>query len=283
MDQRFILNVDIHHSAPSAIRIPTEVCENIIDMLYSDLTRFTFEHIPTLHNCALVCRSWRVRSQRRLFYLVQLTNSVSFSRLSAILDNAQHLRDYVHHIQLTGYHLHNTTSIFALFPMVFVRKLPNLERLDIVHLNDANEIWFPRTPDPPKAKSLPYIPLHSRFPMFLSSFTAMSELVLQKTTFRSFTELIRMLRGLANLEELTCLSVRWIIAGGAHPGADLTKQPDWVAKSKAPPLFASKLRRFVVRAATPMLRCAMMATVFSSFTTSTCMEHEGSYGRVGLI
>ena len=264
MDQQFVHDVEIDRSAPLALHTPTEVCENVIDMLYSDFTRPTFENIHTLRNCALVCRAWRIRSQRMLFYFVQLTNSTSLHRLSTILDTTQHLRDYVYQVELTGYHLHDTTSIFALFPAVFAGKLPCLKRVRAVHLLERNEQWCPRTPGAPKARSLPHIPLHSRFPRFLSSFTAVSDLVLETTTFHSFTEFARMLRGLPNLEKLACNSVRWITAGGAHPGADFTKQPDWGDGRQTLPLFAPKLRLLRVCAATVASYCNTVVIMFSA-------------------
>ena len=266
MGQVLTLNVDVDRSRPPVLRIPTAVCENIIDMLYDPKATLpdNVVYVVTLHSCALVCRDWRIRSQRRLFYFVRLTSSTSFHRLSTILDSAQHLRDYVHHVELIGYHLHNTTSVFALFPVVFAGKLPNLERVDVVQLYDIHETWFPRTPDPLKARSLPYIPLHSRFPTFLSSFTAVSVLMLVRTTFRSFTEFARMLHGLPNLQALACTFVRWITTGGAHPSADLTRELDWGAERHTIPLFAPKLRELVVRVAVVVIHFGIMTIAFSA-------------------
>ena len=134
----------------------------------------------------------------------------------------------------------------------------------MVHLFEAQETRFSRTSDPPKTKSLPYIPLHPRFPAFLSSFTAVSELVLNDTTFHSFTGFARMLHGLPNLEELTCISVSWIAPGGSHPSADFTKQPDWTACGhrglRCLPPFARKLCKLWVCTCTgtvSTIRCAM--------------------------
>ena len=42
-------------------RLPIEVCENVIDMLYSVVLRDQVEHTRALHSCALVCRAWRIR------------------------------------------------------------------------------------------------------------------------------------------------------------------------------------------------------------------------------
>ncbi|KAI1784988.1 hypothetical protein LXA43DRAFT_171741 [Ganoderma leucocontextum] len=229
-------------SGRTVFHIPTEVCENIIDMLYSYCTPDTSKNIATLHSCALVCRAWRIRSQRMLFYRVQLSDGTSLHQLSTILHTGQHLRSYVHQVDLIGYSLHTTASIFALFPAVFAGKLPNIKEIRTRHILPGTT-WFTRTSDlPAKAKALPYIPLHSRFPNFLSSFTSVSSLWLECTTFRSFSEIARILHGLPNLEELTCDSVRWVAPGGSHLGANFTKQPDWAAGRRTLPPFAPKLR-----------------------------------------
>nr|VWO97957.1 C3H1-type domain-containing protein [Ganoderma boninense] len=243
-------DTEVEHSRPPPLHIPTEVCENIIDMLFSNDTKETFTNVATLHSCALVCRDWRVRAQRMLFYQVQLADTTSFYRLATILDNARHLRDYVYRIELAGHHLHNTASIFALFPAVFTGKLPKLFRIDVVHMPDATGTPFPRTPGPPKAKALPYIPLHPRFPAFLSAFTAVSFLCLVDTTFRTFSEFARMLHGLPNLSLLACTSVHWIAPGGSHPGADFTEQPEWAAGKDIVPPFAPNIRQLWVSATT---------------------------------
>nr|VWO97953.1 Thioredoxin reductase (EC [Ganoderma boninense] len=152
-------------------QIPTEVCENIIDTLYSLTVKGTTANIATLHNSSLVCRDWRVRAQKMLFFKVQLSDGASLHRFSAVLDIGQHLRDYVHEVLLTGHHLHTTASILTSFPAVFAGRLPNLWSVTVVHLISTQTHLYPRTPDPPKMKTLPYIPLHRSFPSLLSSFT----------------------------------------------------------------------------------------------------------------
>ncbi|PIL32934.1 hypothetical protein GSI_05052 [Ganoderma sinense ZZ0214-1] len=229
-------------SGPEALHVPTEVCENIIDMLYSNTGRDTLHNIAALHSCALVCRAWRVRSQKMLFYKVMLLEVTPLHKFAAVLDDGQHLRDYVHQVSLVGYHLHTTTSIFTLFAAVVSRKLPNLERIDVVHL-ESPATWCPRPPDPPKFKELPCIPIHPHFPAFLSTFTAVSHLRLEFITFRSFSEFARMLHALPNLEGLTCRSIDWLTPGGSHPGAGFTRQPDWEDGRCTAPPFAPKLRR----------------------------------------
>ena len=239
---------DVECSRSLALRIPTEVCEGIVDMLYSDNASDTFEDIATLRTCSLVCRSWRVRAQRNLFYKVQLSDGTSLNRLSTILDTGRHLRDYVHEVILVGHFLQTTASILSLFPVIFFGKLPNLERLDIGSLQESDTWWYPRPPDPPKTKSLSYIPLHPRLSVFLSSFKGISQILLYSTTFRSFSEFVRMIHGLPNLKHLACSSVRWLAPGGSHPDADFTRKPDqWLPHGHTLPPFAPKIRKLWVR------------------------------------
>ena len=251
---------DADSSGQPTLNIPTEVCEHIIDMLYSTYPSDTVKDLATLHNCALVCRAWRVRSQKTLFYRVQLSDNTSVRQLSAILDTRWHLRDYVHEIELTGYHLHTTTSIFALFPVIFAQTLPNLKQIYVAHLSESSAKWYPRKSesDPPKFKLLPYIPLHPRFPAFLSPFTSVSVLYLAWTTFRSFNEFARMIHGLPNLEALSCDSVRWIT-----PGADFIGQPGWAARIVLPP-FAPKIRRLHV--GSPIVSISVLLLTSSKLT-----------------
>ena len=255
----------VGYSGPSEsvrhVHIPTELCENIIDMLYSYLARDTFQDIRTLHRCALVCRAWRVRSQRMLFFKVQLSDGPSVHRLSVILDAGPHLRGYVHEVTLIGYYLNTTASIFAIFPAVFAGKLPNVRRVDVIHLTEHAQtattattmaVWYPWTNSnlvhTHRAKPLSYMPLHPRFPTFLSSFTAVTFLALAYTVFRSFSEFARMLHAVPNLEQLQCEYVRWLVHGGSHAGADIMKPPDWVAAGlNTLPPFAPKLRQLTVR------------------------------------
>ncbi|PIL32938.1 hypothetical protein GSI_05056 [Ganoderma sinense ZZ0214-1] len=51
-----------------------------------------------------------------------------------------------------------------------------------------------------------------------------------------------MLRGLPNLEDISCHGVRWLTPGGSHPDADFMRQPDWEAGRCTVPPFAPKLR-----------------------------------------
>ena len=261
---------NIENSVRPYINIPTEVCEKTIDMLYSFTVKDTTVNIATLHSCSLVCRNWRVRAQKTLFYKVQLSDGTALSRFSAVLDDGQHLRHYVHEMLLTGHYLHTTTSMLTSFPAVLAGRLPNLWSIAVVHLisTQLNQS-YPRPSDPPKMKSLPYIPLHWSFPSLISTFTSLSHLLLQFTTFNSFSEFTRMLQRLSQLEALACTSVRWITPGGSHlAGADFTRLPGLVARKRS---LLPKLRELYV-SFSPPIPCKLRTHCGRSFQTSLGMR-----------
>ncbi|EJF57286.1 hypothetical protein DICSQDRAFT_34059, partial [Dichomitus squalens LYAD-421 SS1] len=168
---------------------PVEVCENIIDMLYSLPIVERLENTRTLHHCALVCRAWRVRSQRNLFYSVILHDLPALQKFSAVLDNAPHLCDYVYELTLVGRTLHTTTSPLSPLPIALRGKLPNLQEVTII-------------------RSLQYLPLHPRFALYFSAFTTVSRLHIVDITFGHFNDFARMITSLPAFQLLECTRVR---------------------------------------------------------------------------
>ena len=193
-------------------RLPIEVCENVIDMLYSQGLDDQVEHSRALHSCALVCRAWRVRSQRNLFYSVVLHGTDAVRRLASVLDNGPHLRDYVREVLLIGRTLHTTTSPLSLFPVMLYGKLPKLVRLIAKHVMDEED-WYPTTSENKTAKPSTHLPLHPRFPLFLSAFTTITRLVLIDVTFVHFNEFLGMVNALPALQQLWCQSVACMTLG----------------------------------------------------------------------
>ncbi|KAM5545225.1 hypothetical protein V8D89_001336 [Ganoderma adspersum] len=197
--------MDVSIAVPSQLAppyVPVEVCEHVIDMLYSgiDLSE-ELKYVATLRSCSLVCQAWRIRAQRMLFL---------------VLRAGKHLEAYVHEVVLSGRYLQTTASILSPFLAIFqAGKLPNLHRLAALAVLDSTK-WYPSAGSDsasPKAKPLPHIPLHSRFPTLLSAFTTVSTLQLEETRFQSFGEFVRMVSSLPNLENLGCTSVRWNTLG----------------------------------------------------------------------
>ncbi|TBU38922.1 hypothetical protein BD309DRAFT_873398 [Dichomitus squalens] len=127
---------DRAHPDHNASPFPVEVCENIIDMLYSLFVKDQIEDTRALHCCALVCRAWRVRSQRNLFYSVVLHDLPALQKFSAVLDNAPHLCEYVYELTLTGRTLHTTASPLSLLPIALRGKLPKLQEIVIIRVRE---------------------------------------------------------------------------------------------------------------------------------------------------
>ncbi|TBU27022.1 hypothetical protein BD311DRAFT_761205 [Dichomitus squalens] len=203
---------DRPHSDHKASPFPVEVCENIIDMLYSLLIVERLENTRTLHHCALVCRAWRVRSQRNLFYSVILHDLPALQKFSAVLDNAPHLCDYVYEVTLVGRALHTTTSPLSLLPIALCGKLPNLQEVTIIRVCE-DEDWYPSASESESAKSLQYLPLHPRFAVYFSAFTTVSRLHIVDITFGHFNEMARMINSLPALQTLHCVGVRCVTLG----------------------------------------------------------------------
>ncbi|KAF9545223.1 hypothetical protein CPC08DRAFT_755727 [Agrocybe pediades] len=90
-------------SSPSS-RLPFELYEEIIDCLY--------DHPPALRSCALICRSFVLKSQRYLFCNVDLSTDPehqyghpSFAdghRFRTILEGSPHLASYVLNLRITS-------------------------------------------------------------------------------------------------------------------------------------------------------------------------------------
>ena len=247
------MDVDASFSAQCsrtpACRIPTEVSENIIDMLYSGDVSEELKNFAALRSCALVCRDWSIRAQIRLFHFIHLPDVHSLYRFAGILNSKHYLGTFVHEVSLIGHSLHTTASTLSLFPVIFAGKLPNLEELYVQHISES-ETWYPKAtpaPDPvdrmaPKSKPLPYIPLHLRFPTFLSALGTITTLALDNVTFRSFSEFARLVLSLPQLSTLRCSSVQWTTIGPVPVFVDL-KWDEEVGMSG----FAQNLQGLVVR------------------------------------
>ena len=193
--------------------LPVKVCENMIDMLYSMLLPDQVEHTRALHSCALVCRSWRVRSQRNLFYSVVLHGEKALRRFVAVLDTGPHLCDYVREVTLIGHSLHTTSaSPLSLFPVALPGKLPELRELSISRVRE-DEDWYPETSELEAVKSLGHLPLHPRFPLFLSAFATIASLSIYNVTFRHSNDIFGMMNALPALQYLNCEGVRCLTLG----------------------------------------------------------------------
>ena len=214
----------------NASRLPVEVCENVIDMLYSGVFQEQAEHNRALHSCALVCKAWRTRSQRNLFYSVVLYGTGAVCKLAAVLENGPHLCDYVHEVLIVGRTFHTATNPLSLFPVVLHGRLPKLQKFSVQHIADGYKWPYHRTSDSETTKPLEHLPLHPRFPRLLSAFTAVNYLLIYGITFRHFNDFLAMVNALPALRDIGCQNVGCITFGSlpmytkprtdvGHPGA----------------------------------------------------------------
>ena len=217
-------------------RLPVEVWENVIDMLYAGFSSEQVQLSRALHSCALVCRAWRTRSQRNLFYSVVLQSTEAVFKLAAVLGNGPHLSDYVHEVLIIAHTFHTTANTLSLFPIALHGKLPKLREFVVQHVA-AGKKWDPTTPDSKTAKPLEHVPLHPRFPQFFSAFTAVNCLYINIITFRHFNDFLAIINALPALEDLACQRVHFMTLG---PLPMYTKPQTDVDRPRARP-FAPNL------------------------------------------
>ncbi|KAI0800463.1 hypothetical protein C8Q74DRAFT_415195 [Fomes fomentarius] len=198
---------------------PTEVYESVIDAVYTDRTGSygTFStSCRTLRSCALVSRAWRPRSQRWLFHTVELSDATTLYKFAAGLEASPPLAGYVRVLHLIGHLLHNPRSVVALFPAMLMGKLPNLHSLSIIRVveHGGRPVACLGSSEPTQCstqKTMPYLPIHPRFPAVLSQFTAVNQLYLYSVSFPSFGTLFA-----PCLHSVTCATCDAHISTGLH-------------------------------------------------------------------
>ncbi|RDX43749.1 hypothetical protein OH76DRAFT_1183293 [Lentinus brumalis] len=196
--------------APGPPRLPIELCERVIEAIYSERFYLVSEALTTLARCSLICRAWRPRAQMILFTYVLLKDKQMLHRFAALLDSAPHLGRYVRTLSLRGHH-HRPDSTVVLFPTVLRNRLPSLVRLSIAEEQAATP-EVDSEPSPVK-KPPPCLPIHPRFSSLIAPFAHVRELNLSNTNFPSFGDLCRILDRLSGLREILALSVSYNVLG----------------------------------------------------------------------
>ena len=224
-------------------RLPTEVCEGVIDAVYDSRIRYLRSNYDTLRSCALVCRAWRPRAQVMLFRRIALKDVASLHEFSALLDITPHFAGYVRDLGLFGYTHHTPQSLVALFPSVLHGKLPNLRDIHIVcqpapaagSKLPVEKIALVPKPDAPASLSLP---LHQRFPSLLATFANVTGLHLTNISFPSFADFGRVLSRFVKLRVLRCHNVGWNVLGNT---------PKCMVSPPCPSRFLPELAHLKVR------------------------------------
>ncbi len=196
-------------------RLPLEVCESVIDRVHHPSL---FDHHATMYSCAalsqcsLVCRAWRPRAQKLLFYAVELRTAYLLYAFVELLDESPGIATYVHVVLIHGStHYTPGDSVFPLFPTVLAGKLPNLQEMSVY--GTGIKSWrSPRKRSPRvlgRKFTLPHLPLHPWFYTLLDELRHLTVLRLGVLTFPSFGDFARILHRLTGLQSLVCDALDW--------------------------------------------------------------------------
>ena len=109
-------------------RLPTDLYLSIIDVLgEANFHALSLSTISTLTHCALVCRSWRARSQFWLFRCIYVDNVEQLRKLAAVLDAVPSFALNVIRIRLPLITTprYQTQCLLSSLPTVLGKRLPS--------------------------------------------------------------------------------------------------------------------------------------------------------------
>ncbi|RDX40076.1 hypothetical protein OH76DRAFT_1512843 [Lentinus brumalis] len=179
-------------------RLPTEVCEHVIEAAYDERYDLIQTSLVTLSSCALVCRSWRPRGQSLLFEYVLLRDKDALYRYAELVEASPKLGTYMRTLSLRGY-LHVPFSPAVLFPTALRGRLPNLTD---VYFHELSPVAKAAKPLPEGKKELPSLPTHPYLPSLMSCISHIHKLYFSNVRFSSFGDLL-----------LYCEGVFWAVLG----------------------------------------------------------------------
>ncbi|KAI0737822.1 hypothetical protein C8Q80DRAFT_1263477 [Daedaleopsis nitida] len=197
-------------------QFPREVYDAILDEVLSGDDNTLIPDLDTLRSCTLVSSGWTSRSQAHLFHTILLTCIEDIHALASLLDEKPSLGpaierliicvEYRDNIDGTyGLRFANPQSAAALFPTLLHGRLPRLCYLKIEVMGMTTRLHHE---DEQPAREI-HLPLPPSFQMHLAQFSRLSTLHLEDLVLRSFADLVRMLRALANVQILKLVDVHW--------------------------------------------------------------------------
>ena len=224
-------DINVHEPLNHPFPPPQELVDLIIDLISEDCHQPSREHrtlaVATLCACSLVAKGWTVRAQRGIFQWVELHDTTGLHSFASALRTSPHLAVDVQRLTLlrrirdpsNALPYYSPACAEALFPTVLAGLLPNLRYLAFDDL--------PSQPSMRSANCLehgphilrPYVPIHHRFPLLLSSsgFSELWELRLATIVFQTFNDFARTLHTFQKLRILYCGGVEWVTPGVLLP------------------------------------------------------------------
>ncbi|KAH9829546.1 uncharacterized protein C8Q71DRAFT_400356 [Rhodofomes roseus] len=178
--------------------LPTEVCEQIIDLIYCDSpVPMDQETARALKSCQLVCKAWSYRSRHYLLHTIIVRDEAELQAISRALSRSRDRAARVRQLIL-AVNRQSGVPLVRVFSLTLVRRLPNVKHLCLRGM--ASRDGLPRLSSQIHLKAL----------TMLSYFTSLSSLTLQDVTFPSITILIRICAALHALKTLECQEIHFV-------------------------------------------------------------------------
>lgn len=180
-------------------RLPTEICEQIIDAVAGVVAQDDSEWVDgsdqvvvSIRECTLVCRSWLPRSRRHLYHHVRLDGPSRTRRFFSALSTSSSLGSLVKKFTLDGFKTLKAEDPHCNWIYEAVSGLPSyLKNLDVLQLRD-----------------LPL--LHPTFPIRFSKFVTVTTLVVRSLhDYNSFCEILWLSNKFPRLQHLTIQQCNW--------------------------------------------------------------------------
>ncbi|KAI1784965.1 hypothetical protein LXA43DRAFT_1040036 [Ganoderma leucocontextum] len=218
--------------------LPQELVELIIDHVSDSPLDLGHLHargskrLAALRACSLVAKGWTTRAQRLIFQSVALPDTTGLRSFADALRASPHLAGYVQRLTLlrsiqgtsTSQSLYSPACVEVLFPTVLAGLLPSMRCLAFHQLPGPLSSGTQLKPVDERPthevsnaapRFRPYLPIHPRFPLLLSStsFADLEELDLSFVVFQTFNDFARTLCAFKRLRILHCGNVNWITPG----------------------------------------------------------------------
>lgn len=162
---------------------PPELHDEVLNFVIST------EDYTTIISCALTCRRWLSRCKGTFFRVVRLhSGRQAFAFLQAVKSSTTGLGYRVEELEIH----HNTSESLAWGHLILLKLsklLPNMRTARYL------------------CNNTPISPTHPRLPLRFRSFTALQTISIEKYTFESFTDLLRLVGHAKSLAVLECNEV----------------------------------------------------------------------------
>lgn len=191
----------------TALDLPPELIRRIADELVNssvvgidavDETDTIWSIKDIISQCSLTCRYWSQIFRPYLFWEITLRSLADLEELAVMINSPRNtsIREHIHVLRVD----HRETSVLWLHRVAMLRaELPHCERATL-------QIESPLQGTSIRTFTTLHPLLPSTAPASYSSFTS---LTISSHHFGNFSELLKLVRGLDLLQDLTCSGITW--------------------------------------------------------------------------